>query len=408
MLFRDEVLKQRADKLSGDVSIAVPVKWQVIGVTLFVAILCAIAFLASAPYARIETVTGQIVPDAGTSMVLPTRPGILSELPVRDGQLVEKGAELAVVRAGEDGPGGGSAAAQLSAAITQQDSSLGMQLAAMSAATSAQRNQIEAQRSGIASELAQLESQRAFQQQLVLSAQEDLQRVRTVAERGFMSGREMRLREEQLLSRQQALSQITQSIAAKRAALSEAERSAGQLAAQSRAQEAGVMASRAQVAQQAASAKGNRAHVLTAPISGRVTALAAKAGQTVNPQSPLMTIVPEGASLTAELAIPSAAIGFVEKGQEVRLAIDAFPYQRFGTVKGIVTTVPTSAIPQQLPNGATAAVYPVTVTLEKEAMKAFGDDRPLLSGMSLTARIVTEKQSLLEWLFEPVFAVRKR
>ena len=32
----------------------------------------------------------------------------------------------------------------------------------------------------------------------------------------------------------------------------------------------------------------------------------------------------------------------------------------------------------------------------------------LVPGMSLTARIVTENQSLIEWLFEPLFAVRNR
>jgi membrane fusion protein len=32
----------------------------------------------------------------------------------------------------------------------------------------------------------------------------------------------------------------------------------------------------------------------------------------------------------------------------------------------------------------------------------------LLSGMTLSARITTRKQSLLEWLFEPLYAVGRR
>jgi membrane fusion protein len=32
----------------------------------------------------------------------------------------------------------------------------------------------------------------------------------------------------------------------------------------------------------------------------------------------------------------------------------------------------------------------------------------LVSGMTLSARVVTDKQSLLEYLFEPLFAVRQR
>jgi membrane fusion protein len=39
---------------------------------------------------------------------------------------------------------------------------------------------------------------------------------------------------------------------------------------------------------------------------------------------------------------------------------------------------------------------------------AFGRNEALIPGMTLSARIVTEKQSLLEWLFEPLYAVRQR
>ena len=121
-----------------------------------------------------------------------------------------------------------------------------------------------------------------------------------------------------------------------------------------------------------------------------------------------MTIVPAGAKLRAELAVPSAAIGFVKRGQQVRLAIDAFPYQRFGTVTGKVQTVSASAINAQGPNGTTIAVYPVTVAIEQASIAAYGRTEPLVPGMTLAARIVTEKQSLLQWLFEPFFAVWRR
>ena len=112
--------------------------------------------------------------------------------------------------------------------------------------------------------------------------------------------------------------------------------------------------------------------------------------------------------LRAELAVPSAAIGFVKPGQRVRLSVDAFPYQRFGTVEGKVLTVATSSIGAAGPNGTTIPVYPVMVALDRAAVSAFGRDEPLVSGMTLSARIVTEKQSLLEWLFEPLFAVQRR
>lgn len=385
-----------------------PIAWQIIGFLVVGGVAAGMLFLSLSNYARVETVTGTIIPDAGVAAIVTTRPGIIEALPVRDGQSVTAGTELATIRAEEDGRAELPPAALIEAAIAKQDASLAAQSGAAQASALAQAAQLDAQRSGLAAEVRQIQSQIATQQSLIASAQKDLDRARSIAERGFISGRDIQIREEVLLSRQQALAQLEQALASKRAALAENARAAAQIAAQARAQSASLAASRAQVAQQAASASGARSYVLRAPVAGRVTALTARIGQPVTPQNQLMAIVPAGAKLRAELAVPGSAIGFVKAGQEVRLAIDAFPYQRFGTIPGKVETVAQSAIGAPGPNGATISVYPVTVALGSTSMTAYGRNEPLVSGMSLTARIVTDKQSLLEWLFEPLFAVRRR
>lgn len=407
-MFRSEVTLQHRNHLSGDVAIAVPVAWQSIGLLVFGGVVAGAVFLALAGYARVETVTGTITPDTGVSPIVPTRAGVIAALAVRDGQSVAAGAELAVIRAEEDGATPQSPAALVAAAIAQQDASLAAQSDAAAASAQAQGAQLAAQQAGLIGEIAQLQAQIATQRTLIASAGKDFERARAIAERGFISERDLQVREETVLARRQGLAQLEQALAAKRAALTENARMAAQIGAQARAQTASLAATRAQVAQQAASTAGARSYVLRAPMAGRVTALTARVGQPAGPQGQLMTIVPAGARLQAELAVPSAAIGFVQPGQEVRLAIDAFPYQRFGTVIGKVRTVAASAVNMQGPNGATLAVYPVTVTLDQGAIAAYGRTQPLVSGMTLTARIVTEQQSLLQWLFEPLFAVRQR
>lgn len=407
-LFRIETTYRHRNRLSGDVALAVPIAWQSIGFLIFGGIAAAVFFLALASYSRVETVTGTVTPNTGVSSIVPTRAGVIAVLTVKDGQNVPAGAELATIRAEEYGATALSPTALVEAALAQQDASLAEQSEATQASAMAQTSQLDAQRSGLVAEITQLQSQITTQQALIASAQKDLDRARTIADRGFISGRDMQVREEALLARQQGLSQIAQSLAAKRSALAENERTTAQISAQARAQTASLAATRAQVAQQAASTAGARSYVLRAPIAGRVTALTARVGQPASPQGQLMAIVPTGAKLRAELAVPSTAIGFVKPGQEVRLAIDAFPYQRFGTITGTVQTVASSAINAQGPNGTTVAVYPVTVALKQSAIRAYGRSEPLVSGMSLTARIVTVKQSLLEWLFEPLFAVRNR
>lgn len=407
-MFRQEAIERHRDKATGSVAIAVPVSWNVISYLIFGGLLVATLFLSLASYSRVETALGTVTPDKGISTILPTRTGTVVELAVTEGQRVEAGDLLAQIRTEEDSGQDLSSAQQIEQAIARQDASLASQIDAANAAASAQQSQLVAQQAGLRSEIGQIQSQITIQQNLIETAQTDLDRAQQVAERGFISQRDLQIREETLLARQQGLSQLNQSLSAKRSALAESERSSAQIAAQARATGANLAAARAQVGQQAASTAGSRSYAIRAPIEGTVTALTARIGQPANSQTPLMTIVPAGAELQAELAVPSSAIGFVEAGQEVSLAIDAFPYQRFGTVKGEVLTVAESALSQQGANGAVVAVYPVRVKLDADAVTAFGRSEPLVSGMTLSARIVTEKQSLLQWLFEPLYAVRRR
>lgn len=407
-MFRAEAASINRSSLSGYVSLAVPVPWQAIGFLLFGSLAVAMMFLSLATYSRVEVASGTIAPDAGIAPIVPTRAGIVAEVAVKDGQTVPARAPLATIRAEEDGMTTQAPSAMIEEAIARQDANLAMQANASAAAAQAQAAQLEAQQAGLAAEIKQLQLQQEAQRSLIRTAEADFERAKSIATRGFISGRDLQVREETLLSRRQGLAQLEQALAAKRAALADSERAAVQVKAQARAQLASLEASRAQVAQQAASTAASRSYVLRAPVAGRVTALTARLGQPVSPQSQLMAIVPSGARLTAELAVPSAAIGFVKPGQDVRLALDAFPYQRFGTVKGRVRTVPASTVNAPAPNGATIPVYPVIVDIDTPQISAYGRDEPLVAGMSLSARIITERQSLLEWLFEPLFAVRRR
>lgn len=407
-LFRQEVIAQRADRLSGDVTIAVPVPWQIIGYLIIGGLAIALVFLSLASYARVETVTGSIIPDKGVATIIPNRNGTVTKIAVEEGQQIKAGTVLAAVRSETDQQEGTSAAAIIEEALARQDASLALQVNMASQASAAQQSQVAAQRSGLQAEIAQLQSQIVLQRNLVNSANRDYERAIAIADRGFISMRDLQAREDTLVARQQQLLQLQQNLGNRRSALAEAEGAAVRISAENSSQSALISANRAQVAQQAANAKGGRSFAMRAPVSGRVTALTARVGQAVTSQSELMNIVPAGSKLRAELLVPSAAIGFVRVGQDVRLAIDAFPYQRFGTVKGKILTVAKSASATQSQDGRFLPTYLVAVQLSDKNIIGYGKKQSLVTGMTLTARIVTEKQSLIEWLFEPLFAVRRR
>lgn len=407
-LFRKEVGEHRAERLHGDVSIAVPISWQLIGYTLLAALAAALVFLFSASYSRVEAVSGAIVLDKGVASIVPSRKGIVTVLQVREGQKVKAGEPLLQIRSEEAMASGGTAPRRVIDALAEQDRRLADQTSLMMTAAAADRSRFGAEIAGLAGELTSLEAQIATQRRLVEVADNEFRQMQGVAGRGFISRRDLDTRESTLLSRRQQLSQLEQARAAKRADLAEARKSIAQSSAAAEAQAAGVLSSRAGLAQQVAQAEGTQGYSLTTPIDGRVTALTARLGQPAIEQQPLMFIVPANATPRAELYVPTSAAGFLEVGQEVRLAVDAFPYQRFGSVAARITEISSVAIPKAAAQGNTVPVYLVTAELSAPFVKAFGRSQPLLPGMTLSARIITQRQSLIEWLFEPFFAVRNR
>lgn len=150
-------------------------------------------------------------------------------------------------------------------------------------------------------------------------------------------------------------------------------------------------------------------YALTAPVSGRITALQAVEGAAAPPSQPLAAILPDGSTLRAHLLAPTRASGFVTPGQEVRLRVDAFPYQRFGAVPGRIIDMSATVIaPNELaaPVMVQEPVYRLTVELETQAITAYGAAQPLQAGMALQADILVDRRPLWRWFIDPVMAAR--
>lgn len=406
-LFRQEVLRHRADRLQGTVSLLTPTSWQAIGFLLIMGLAATIVFLATASYARVETAPGSITLDKGVASVVSSRAGTVAALIAKDGQHVRAGDLLVRIRSEEDMVNGDTAPARIRHALAEQDTNLASQGGSTLAAAAADQRRLQEQILGLSGEVTSLTAQARDQQGLLDLATADYRSVEKLAANGYISRRDLEARQSVVLSRRQQLAQLEQLRTSKVAAIAEARRSILQVAAAAQAQLARAQSDRAGLAQQLAQADLARGYVITSPVEGNVTAVTARLGQTVATQQQLMMVVPAGAELQTELYVPTAAGGFLRPGQEVRLAVDAFPYQRFGTVPARVVDISATTVARQGPNGP-VPVYLVTAKLLRPWIQAFGRRQALAPGMTLNARIITEHRTLIEWLFEPVFAVRNR
>lgn len=365
------------------------------------------SFLMMTSYARVEIVPGQIALDRGVATILPSRSGIVTSVEVAEGQHVDVGQRLAVVRAEENLLYGSTAPERIYGAIETQTAHLIELERLVLDAARAKQSQLEAQIDGDAAAVDSLKSQVKDQERLVATAINDFNAVEELTRRGFVSQRDQEQREATLLSRRQHLSQLEQLLSDRRSGIEQGHRAIAHSNVEAQAQIARAQSERATLIQRRVEVELSRGYVLESPVSGIVTALTARAGQPASSDQQLMLVVPTGSKTLVELYVPSSATGFIDVGQDVRVAIDAFPYQTFGTVHANVVSISRAAVLRQGSTGP-HPIYLVTAALTEPWVTAFGRQQPLFSGMTLTARIVTERRSLIEWLFEPIFAVRNR
>ena len=138
---------------------------------------------------------------------------------------------------------------------------------------------------------------------------------------------------------------------------------------------------------------------LTAPVAGTVQQLALHTeGGVVTEAQALMVIVPDAASVSAEVQLENKDIGFVAPGQDVAIKLETFPFTRYGTVKATVDKVTQDAVNDE----KRGAVFPATLKLHQTAIDVDGKQIKLAPGMNVTAEIKTGKRRVIEYLLSPI------
>lgn len=143
---------------------------------------------------------------------------------------------------------------------------------------------------------------------------------------------------------------------------------------------------------------------LLAPVAGTVQQLAIHTtGGVVTPAQALMVIVPEGGTVTAEVAINNQDIGFVREGQLVEVKVEAFNFTRYGTVPATVARVAADAVVDE----KRGAYFPLNLSFARSAIDVDGKPVRLGAGMNITAEIKTGRRRVVEYLWSPVQRVVK-
>jgi membrane fusion protein len=410
-LFRPKVLEAQREQALGAVLLIQPISTKVLTLVAMAIAAGLIALAFWGKYTRKARVRGFLVPTRGLVKVYPREAGAIVDKQVAEGQRVSKGEVLFVVAMERPSGEAMEARAEAMARLQERRASLEGELRQQDHIARIETQTLEQRVDAMEAELAQLTQEITTQAGRVASAEGTLARHRKLRAEAIASEEQVQEKLKDLLAEQgklQALERnkisLTRDIATLRTSVASSELRARTL-------RAATQRNISILEQELAEYEARRTFVVRAPADGTATALLADRGQAANPSQPLVSILPADATLEAHLLVPSHSIGFLAPKQTVLVRHEAFPYQRFGSYQGRVAEISKTlilpgetALPVQLQEPA----YRVTVALEEQSVRAYGQNFPLQAGMLLDADIWLDRRKLYEWLLDPLYSVLGR
>jgi membrane fusion protein len=414
-LFREEALGSQRQRLYGTIVLE-STSLRGIGLSICAGMLISvIAFFWSFGFARKESVSGVVVPEAGLWRIASQQTGLVVERRVSEGDLVKQGDVIYVISSEKDSMTRGSTQAAIGASLVTRVERLKSERARQQAQATQQAASLVLRRNALDAQVEQITKEIALQLRRIAIADASLRRLVDLQTTGFVSEAQVNDKSADLIDQQSRLGALERNKASLKSDLEIINADLRDLPLRSNREASAIDRAMAELDQGIAENESQRRAVVIAGMSGRVTALAASPGQFVFANQNLATILPGYGSLEAELYVPTRAIGFVKPGTKALLRYHAFPYQKFGQYEGVVKEVSSSAMPPAEISpiyakdpSSTEPMYRVRVKIAEQYVKTVNGEEAIKVGMQLDSSLVLEYRRLYEWIIDPILGMAGR
>ena len=408
-LFRQEVLDHQRESMWGEVLITTPLSYTIS--TSIAAVVCclAVVFLFSNEYSRKQVVIGYLTPNLGVVKVYPTQTGYFSEILVHENEEVFPGQVLATITRQQTHKNSGDIfLAQLQENTRQEDSVL-QQITATDNIAKLEKEKIQESIKRMSKEISLFNEQIVLLKTRLSLSHKNYQRAKKLNEIKVISQNDFEQSFDNHLKQKEQLQQFEIERLNKQRQLSDFKIELSQLDEITHDKHLKFENKLSVLRTHRLKLDSNQSIQLTAPISGKITGVQAKSGETAKESFPLLSIIPVGQKFLAHLYVPTRAVGTLEAGQPVRFKFDAFPYQKYGIYRGTVEEITQTIFridEVDIPVAISEPSYRVTVSLDKQFVEAYGKQFSLQAGMTLSAEIIYDRRDLVEWLLEPLYSLQ--
>lgn len=379
-----------------------------------------VMFLLWAAFTQLDRTVigmGRVVPSSKMQVVSNLEGGVIQEILVKPGQMVQKGDILVrlspTMSTSELGSNEASVdalrakVARLSAEVSGRSPTYGnispAQIAIEQSLHQARRAELAGLIAAGNARAAQADSMLAARRANLGAAQRELEMIEPLAAREIVSRLD-------LVKAQNAVVVAQNEVAAAQAAATEARSSSAQ-ARSDWMSRAGLELTSAQAElnarQQAMPALSDKVDRTTirAPMTGRVNrVLVTTVGGTVSAGMPVAEIVPSEEALYIEAAITPQDIGNVRLGQKASIEITAYRSTVYGKLDGEVVSIS----PDAVVNEKTGESFYTVEVRTSAALVHEGQRLPIGSGMVANVSLLGDKRSVLSYLFSPLTRVSEK
>lgn len=397
-LFRPEVAEfQSSQSLGSIVLFTGPAQWAIaLGGLIFTMI--AILTLLYGRYTHHERVSGRLAPDLGLTVIASPVSGRVLRKLVREGQEVGQDEVLIELTMDLDSPQIGDTQKAISASMREQKSALLGEIESEKAMAARRDDDLRKSGDSIASQLRELDGQVELVEKQIQGNEVMLKKLRQAAEKGFITGVQIQQQENVILqaeSEKKVLKRTRLSLLQEAASVEQQKRDSPSKLMSRMSEINGEIS---QINQALAQNESRRSVLLRAPQRGTITFADISAGQSVASGQSLLTILPEGAKLQAELSIPDKILPFVREGDSITIRYTAFPHQEFGEQRGRILRVSRSTAVAHKDGDHQGSMYRAIADIDEQHLKAGQLSHPLQPDMSLEADIRLEQRRLMDWI----------
>ncbi|MCM7239189.1 HlyD family efflux transporter periplasmic adaptor subunit [Enterobacter bugandensis] len=145
---------------------------------------------------------------------------------------------------------------------------------------------------------------------------------------------------------------------------------------------------------------------ITSPVRGRVnTILINTRGGVIQPGEPIMEITPVEDTLLIEARIKPRDVAFLVPGMPARVKITAYDYSIYGDLQGTLEQISADTIEEDTAHGK-ESFYQVLIKTDANQLKRGDKILPIIPGMVAEVDIISGKRSVLNYLLRPLIKAR--